>query len=84
MIADRQRGSNGDVACQVVIDSKQFEIVEEFVNSDRTSCNSSQYDNDVTRKVKWHLAAANRTFYGLRDQLKSRSLQTKTTRFITH
>ena len=35
-------------------------------------------DDDVTREVKRRIAAASRAFYGLRSQLKSRSLQTKT------
>lgn len=35
-------------------------------------------DNDLTREVKRSIAAVTRAFNGLRNQLKSRRLQTKT------
>ena len=35
-------------------------------------------DNDVSREIKRRVAAAKRTFYGMRSQLKSRNLQTRT------
>lgn len=74
MIAGRQRGSNSGVGSEVVLDGDKFEVVEEFVYlGTLLTC-----DNDVTREVKRRIAAANRAFYGLRNQLRSRSLQTKT------
>ncbi|XP_058839579.1 uncharacterized protein LOC131695065 [Topomyia yanbarensis] len=74
MIAGRIRGSNSEVGVEVVLGGDKFEVVEEFVYlGPLVTC-----DNDVTREVKRRLAAANRAFYGLRSQLKSRSLQTKT------
>ena len=74
MVAGRSRGSNSDVGSEVVFGGEKFEVVDEFVYlGTLVTC-----DNDVTREVKRRIAAASRAFYGLRSQLKSRSLQTRT------
>ena len=56
------------------MDGVRYEVVDESVYL-RTlvTCN-----NDVSREIKRRVAAANRTFYGMRSQLKSRNLQTRT------
>ena len=58
------------------LDGVRYEVVDEFVYlGTLVTC-----DNDVSREVKRRVAAANRTFYGMRSQLKSRNLQTRTNR----
>ena len=48
-------------------------MVDEFVYL----CTMVTCDNDVRREVKRRIAAANRAFYGLRSQLRSRSLHVR-------
>lgn len=56
------------------MDGERFEVVEEFIYlGTLVTC-----DNDVSREVKRRVAAANTAFYGLRSQLRSRSMQTRT------
>ena len=73
MVAGRERGSPSGVGTVVVIDGDTFEVVDEFVYlGTMVTC-----DNDVSREVKRRIAAANRAFYGLRSQLRSRSLHVR-------
>lgn len=56
------------------IDGERFEVVDEFVYlGTLVTC-----DNDVSCEVKRRIGAVNRAFYGLRNQLRSRSLRTST------
>ena len=74
MVAGRDSGRSSGVGAEVVFDGDVFEVVEEFVYlGTLVTC-----DNDVSREVKRRIAAANRAFYGLRNQLRSRNLQTST------
>lgn len=74
LVAGRERGSPNGVGPEVEMDGMRFEVVDEFIYlGTLVTC-----DNDVSREVKRRVAAASRTFYGLRSQLKSRSLQTRT------
>ena len=74
MVAGRERGSPSGVGSEVELDGVRYEVVDEFVYlGTLVTC-----DNDVSREIKRRVAAANRTFYGMRSQLKSRSLQTRT------
>jgi sorting nexin-29 len=74
MVAGRDKGRSSGFGAEVVIDGDVFEVVEEFVYlGTLVTC-----DNDVSREVKRRIAAANRAFYGLRNQLRSRNLQTST------
>lgn len=74
MVAGRERGSPSGVGAEVELDGERFEVVEEFIYlGTLVTC-----DNDMSCEVKRRVAAANRAFYGLRSQLKSRSLQTCT------
>ena len=74
MVAGRERGSSGGVGAEVEIDGERFEVVDEFVYlGTLVTC-----DNDMSREVKRRVAAASRAFYGLRNQLRSRSLPTRT------
>ena len=74
MVAGKERGSPRGVGAEVEIGGERFEVVDEFVYlGTLVTC-----DNDMSREVKQRVAAANRAFYGLRNQLRSRSLQTRT------
>ena len=74
MVAGSKRGSPTDVGAEVVLDAETFEVVDEFIYVGAlVTC-----DNEVSREIKRQIAAANRAFYGLRNQLRSRSLQTRT------
>ena len=56
------------------VDEVRYEVVDQFVYlGTPMTC-----DNDVSRKVKRRVAAANKTFYGMRSQPKFRNLQTRT------
>lgn len=74
LVAGRARGSAGDGVSEVEIDGERYEVVDEFVYlGTLVTC-----DNDVSCEVKRRISAANRAFYGLRSQLRSRSLRTPT------
>ena len=74
LVAGRERGSPRCVGAEVEIDGERFEVVDEFVYlGTLVTC-----DNDMSREVKRRVAVPNRAFYGLRNQLRSRSLQTRT------
>ena len=74
MVAGRVRGSPSEVGAAVVLDGETFEVVDEFIYlGTLVTC-----DNEVSREIKRPVAAANRAFYGLRNQLRSRSLQIRT------
>jgi hypothetical protein len=74
MVAGRERGSPTGVGNLVDLEGERFEVVDEFIYLGTLVTR----DNDVSREVKRRVAAANRAFYGLRSQLKSRSLHTRT------
>ena len=74
MVAGRVRGSPSEVGSAVVLDGETFEVVDEFIYlGTLVTC-----DNKVSREIRRRIAAANRAFYGLRNQLRSRSLQIRT------
>ncbi|XP_058840101.1 uncharacterized protein LOC131695584 [Topomyia yanbarensis] len=73
-VAGKERGRSSGVGSEVVLDGDVFEVVEEFVYlGTLVTC-----DKYVCREVKSRIAAANRAFNGLRNQLRSRNLQTST------
>ena len=74
MVVGRERDSPSGVGSEVELDGVRYEVVGEFVYlGTLATC-----DNDVSSEIKRRVAAANRTFYGMRSQLKSRNLQTRT------
>ena len=74
MVGGRERGSSTGVGAAVEMDGDTFEVVDEFIYlGTLVTC-----DNEVSHEVKRRIAAANRAYYGLRSQLRSRSLQIRT------
>ena len=56
------------------LDGVRYEVIDEFVYlGTLVTC-----DNDASQEVERRVVATNRTFYGMRSELKSGNLQTRT------